>query len=105
MLSYVYHVMYYSYHVMSCTFPHRVYHCLGNDGTCCVSGQDLLPFVWGSVFCLSVCHVVLPYTSRGLCEYTVVCIVTITGIHNDILLVRLTRKSVELKTTITKDLT
>ena len=46
----------------------RVYRCFGADGACGVAGQDLLPFVWGSMFCLPVCYAVLPYTSYRLCE-------------------------------------
>ena len=52
----------------------RIYRCLGDDGACCVSSQDLFPFVWSSMFCLPVCYVVLPYTSWGLCE-CIMCLV------------------------------
>ena len=48
----------------------RVYHCLSGNGACCVTGQDLLPFVWGGVLCLPVCDALLPHSSSRLCELT-----------------------------------
>ena len=81
---YVYCVMVLS-HIMSCTVLFcsiRVHRCLGNHGACCVAGQDLFPFFWGSMFCLPVHYDVFPYTSCGLCEYTV-CIVMITSHYSE----------------------
>ena len=56
-------VIVYDIYVCPTLFHCRVYHCLGGDGACRVTGQDLLPFVWGSMLCLPVCNALLPHSS------------------------------------------